>query len=166
MYIDPKRPKTAHQRMKRITSQAKRIATVVYAIRMGRIMNIRAVTAEKEPTTVAKTWKARCEQPGVLINTFRTTYPFPIAIFVLFSCFVKVLRVQANDCEGEDKLQKSKHEVDNVCNGQARAAVISEGHLAFCEDFRGDAVGREGSSRIWSLQLASRSGSSTAAASS
>jgi hypothetical protein len=131
MYIDPKRPKTAHQRMKRIASQAKRIATVVYEIRMGRIMNIRAVTAEREPTTVAKAWKVRCEQPRLLINSFRMTYPFPIAVFVLSSCFVQVLRVEANDCESEDKLQESEHEVDNVCNGEARAAAISEAHLAF-----------------------------------
>lgn len=55
MYIDPKRPNTAHQRMKRNRSQAKRIATVVYETRMGMTMKISAVTAEKEPTTVAKT---------------------------------------------------------------------------------------------------------------
>jgi hypothetical protein len=29
IYIDPKRPNTAHQKMKRIVSQAKRIATVM-----------------------------------------------------------------------------------------------------------------------------------------
>ena len=62
MYIDPKRPKTAHQRIKRIMSQAKRIATVQCEMRMGMIMKMRAVTAEKEPTTVAKTCKleVRC----------------------------------------------------------------------------------------------------------
>jgi hypothetical protein len=65
---------------------------------------------------------------------------------------VKVLRVEANDCEGEDKLQKSKHEIDNICNGEARAAAISETHLAFCEVFRGDVIERGGSSRIWSGQ--------------
>jgi len=55
MYIDPNRPKTAHQRMKMIQSQAKRSATVVNEAMRGRIMKIRAVTAEREPTTVAKT---------------------------------------------------------------------------------------------------------------
>jgi hypothetical protein len=55
MYIDPKRPKTAHQRIKRIMSQVKRIATVVYETRIGMIMKISAVTAASEPTTVAKT---------------------------------------------------------------------------------------------------------------
>jgi hypothetical protein len=131
MYIDPKRPKTAHQRMKRIKSQAKRIATVVYEIRMGRIMKTRAVTAEREPTTVAKTWMVRCEKLRLPPKRLRGTYPFPITVFALFSRFIEVLRVEANDRKGEDELQEPEHEVDDICNGEARAAAISDGHLAF-----------------------------------
>jgi hypothetical protein len=57
------------------------------------------------------------------------TYPFPIAVFVLFPCFVEVLRVEANDCEGEDHLQKAENEIDNACNREARTAAISDAHL-------------------------------------
>jgi hypothetical protein len=61
------------------------------------------------------------------------TYPFPIAVLVLLPCFVEVLRVEANDCEGEDHLQKAENEVDDVCNREARTAMISDAHL----DLRG-----------------------------
>ena len=57
------------------------------------------------------------------------TYPFPIAVFVLLPCFIEVLRVEANDCEGEDHLQKAENEVDNVCNREARTAAILDAHL-------------------------------------
>ena len=55
------------------------------------------------------------------------TYPFPITVFVLLPCFVEVLRVEANDCEGEDHLQKAENEVDNVCNRETVA--ILDAHL-------------------------------------
>lgn len=58
------------------------------------------------------------------------TYPFPIAVFVLLPCFVEVLRIEANDCEGEDHLQKAENKVDNACNGEARTAAILETHLS------------------------------------
>ena len=132
MYIDPKRPNTAHQRMKRMTSQAKRIAMVVNEMRIGRIMNIRAVTAEREPTTVAKTWKARCEQLRLRPERLRETYPFSIAVFVLFSRFVEVLSIEADDCKGEDKLQEAEHEVDDVHNREARTAAIADAHPGDC----------------------------------
>jgi len=62
------------------------------------------------------------------------TYPFPITVFVLLPCFVEVLRVEANDCEGEDHLQKAENEVDNVCNRDfsafiPRTAAILDAHL-------------------------------------
>ena len=57
------------------------------------------------------------------------TYPFSVAVFVLLPCFVEVLCVEANDCEGEDHLQKAKNEVDDVCNREARTVVISDAHL-------------------------------------
>jgi hypothetical protein len=57
------------------------------------------------------------------------TYPFPIAVFVLLPCFVEVLRVEANDCEGEDHLQKAENEVDNGCNREARTVAILDAHL-------------------------------------
>ena len=58
------------------------------------------------------------------------TYPFPIAVFVLLPCFVEVLRVEANDCEGEYHLQKAENEIDNVCNREARTVAISDAHLS------------------------------------
>jgi len=57
------------------------------------------------------------------------TYPFPIAVFVFLPCFVEVLCIEANDCEGEDHLQKAENEVDDVCNREARTVVISDAHL-------------------------------------
>lgn len=57
------------------------------------------------------------------------TYPFPIAVFVLLPCFVEVLRVEADDCEGEDHLQKAENEIDSACNREARTATISDAHL-------------------------------------
>ena len=57
------------------------------------------------------------------------TYPFPIAVFVLLPCLVEVLRVEANDCEGEDHLQKAENEIDNACNREARTVAISDAHL-------------------------------------
>jgi hypothetical protein len=144
MYIDPKRPNTAHQRMKRMASQAKRIAMVVDEMRIGRIMNIRAVTAEREPTTVAKTWKARCEQLRLRPERLRGTYPFSVAVFVLFSRFVEVLSIEADDCEGEDKLQEAEHEVDDVRNREARTTEIADAHPGDCGCLRRSVAERKG----------------------
>ena len=120
MYIDPKRPKTAHQRGTRMKSQAKRIATVVYKNRRGVIMKMSDVTADMEPTTVAKTWKAGREQVRLIVlQSEIATYPFPIAVFVLSFRFVKVLRVETNDCKGKDQLQEPKDQVDDVLNREA-----------------------------------------------
>jgi hypothetical protein len=55
IYNDPNSPKTAHQRMNRMTSHAKRIATVAYDNKIGIIAKISAVTADREATTVANT---------------------------------------------------------------------------------------------------------------
>ena len=46
-------------------------------------------------------------------------YPFPVAVFGLLPCFIEILRVKAHDCEGEDKLQEAKHEVDDIRYGEA-----------------------------------------------
>ena len=56
-------------------------------------------------------------------------YPFPITVFMLLPCFVEVLRVEANDREGEDHLQKAENEIENACNSEARTVTIPDAHI-------------------------------------
>jgi hypothetical protein len=75
----------------------------------------------------------------IVLQSERTTYPFPIAVFVFAFRFVEVLRVEANDCKGKDQLQEPKDQVDDVLNREARTA----GHLGLRGGVRGEVAARE-----------------------
>ena len=104
------------------------------------IRKMRAVTAEREPTTVAKTWEQRlgveqrlqCSIYGEQGRSWGRRgglYPFPIAVFILLPCFVEVLCVEPDDCKGENKLQEAEDKVGDVGYGEARAAAVSYSHF-------------------------------------
>jgi hypothetical protein len=57
----------------------------------------------------------------------RRTYPFPIAVFVLFVRGVEVHSVEAADCEREDHLDEAEDGEGDVCHGHLAAA--DESHL-------------------------------------
>jgi hypothetical protein len=48
---------------------------------------------------------------------------------VLLPCFVEVLRVESDDCEGEDHLQKADNEIQSARNREAGTAAILDAHL-------------------------------------
>lgn len=57
----------------------------------------------------------------------RRTYPFPIAVFVLFVRGVEVHSVEAADCECEDHLDEAEDGEGDLCHGHLAAA--DESHL-------------------------------------
>ncbi len=68
------------------------------------------------------------DQLLVLIEKWMNPHPFAVAILVHLIGFVQVLRIEADHCKGKYKLKKSKDEIQNVLQAEARASTTSDTH--------------------------------------